>query len=418
MKFKNTATLDTPLAIDVRALAENFPDYWYGGTIKPDKYSAGITSERVIDRANNYRLILNFDGNDGQGFTTVSSDIPLKELAYILGRLPAEQFEKLRNAFAGTPLELPILTVFDLEQIRYQEDRRVRDRQLVEEVRSIGQRENYGHFTSAEAEGILQHEMGFTDAKSERPVLATFGAGPCIAIAVYNPETRTASLAHIDALTELPSTDALFYQLSKDSDATLEVHLAGGMEMSREQVTELIRRIQIKPNVAVKSANIIPEDGGFGGKSLAIDSRTGEVFTDFDVHQLNTPNLDGRLMMVGMQFIRSPINWAYDGRVNAEVKPYKIQPTFFSSSSYDFHQRTTEQFGEPSVTRKDFFRSSQFSEHAMSSLSDTFLITDGTELTKGSQDELVERLMIALKKIEIKSKDREPLWEILKIAPK
>jgi hypothetical protein len=241
------ATLAPPLNIDVKAIVAFFHGYRYGAPYAGEPSVRPITSERIIDTTRNYRSVLTFDGNhDGQGFTKAESYVSPKELTYILSKLPQEQFQQIKTAFAGTALELQTPSTAELEELQKTDRQHNIDREMIAQINSLGQKQNTGKFTAAEARGILQAEMGFTNAESEKPILGTFGAAPCIAMAVYNPETKTAFLAHIDDLTDINSIEDLFYQLSADNRVTLEAHLAGGLEESRHKVTELINFIRLQ----------------------------------------------------------------------------------------------------------------------------------------------------------------------------
>jgi chemotaxis receptor (MCP) glutamine deamidase CheD len=258
-----------------------------------------------------------------------------KELTYILSKLPQEQFQQIKAAFAGTALELQTPSTAELEELQKTDRQHNIGREMIAQINSLGQKQNTGNFTADHARGILQTEMGFTNAESEKPILGTFGAGPCIAIAVYNPETKTASLAHFDELTDINSIDDLFYQLSENSRATLEVHLAGGSEESRDKVTEVINRIRRQENVEIKSAAVIHKND-FNGKSLAIDARTGEIFTQFYPQQLdNGEEIEARIRLLGMLVTEIPLQCIYDGR-NKKTQtdpPSKIQADFTRARS-------------------------------------------------------------------------------------
>ncbi len=315
-RFMKKVTLTEPVDINVEELAAAFPEYSYGGPIEATKYMDAITSERITDPSNNSRMILSFDDNTGTGFTTVRSDLAADELAFVLSELPTEKFEQMQTALAGTELELPELSSWRVESFESLKAQRKAEQETLEKVKSVGQPSNRGDFTAEDARSISQQEMGYTDATSERPVLATFGAGPCVILAIHNPDTKTATLAHIDRLTELNSTDQMFYQLGKEGDSPLEVHLAGGDSSSIEMVTKLVNQIAAKDNVVIKSADII--GNGFEGKRLAIDARTGEVFTDFEVDQLDMgPNADAK-----MQFMPTPLQLGFDDREETREAGY------------------------------------------------------------------------------------------------
>jgi len=159
----------------------------------------------------------------------------------------------------------------------------LKQERLIREANSREQAAREGAFTTEESFSVLQHEITITDGGNPKPILGSFGAGPCVIIAAYNPVTNQAMLTHVDALTSLSSLDAYFDRLSPSPRAKLQVHLAGGDDSSKEQVTIILEKIYSLRDAEILSANLCC---GHESKSLAIDSRTGEVFTVFHPKQL------------------------------------------------------------------------------------------------------------------------------------
>jgi len=184
--------------------------------------------------------------------------------------------------------------------------------------RQISKKDIHGQqsdrINAPESFSIDQHEMAFTDAASDKPVLWTQGIGPCVGMAVYNPQTKTAALAHVDFVTKLSSLAPVFNQLSRGSDAALEVHLVGGE--TNADVAALRKYIQSQNNVLIKSAHLSPPQGA----KLAIDSRTGQVMTNFKtVGYYDLGDLVAKLdklteHCITTNFRPFPIDCVYDGR--------------------------------------------------------------------------------------------------------
>ncbi len=395
----NKIELDEPLLIDVEALSKHLPEYFYRGPIEKISIMDANTSEAIIDPGNEYRQVLYLDGNkNGKGYTTIASGVPAKELSQILSKIPKDQLELIKSALIGTDLELPVLDQYDIEALQRKDARRIEDNTMFENVRKIGQDSNLASFTSADAQGVLQREVAFTNADSAKPILGTTGAGPCVAIAIYNPETKTASLAHVDADTDLSSLGGMFHQLSKESDATLEVHLAGGLMESRNNVIELIRQIQYQKNIEIKSADIIPESTTTT-KSLAIDSRTGEIFTQVNLNQLDPgDDADMRKRILDMKLsmgMKTPLDLIYDGR-----KPEE-QPTVKSNTQLSF-TRSANNLSEIQLpSTKDLSGNAVF-------------LTETNEIDSGSADNLTQKaqkVLDALISTGSIQHERPQLWE-------
>lgn len=176
----------------------------------------------------------------------------------------------------------------------------------INRINAIGQIQNLGSFISSIAKNVLQRPVGYTQAKERYPIIGSFGAGPCLTMAVYNPKHKTAALCHIDSMTNLNSLHSIFSNLNptKDKDTPVEIHLAGGDESSKEMVAKVINIIENFEYAKIISASIVRPNPA----QLAIDSRTGEVFTDFSAHQLNLgENISMRLKTVSFIFTQQSL---------------------------------------------------------------------------------------------------------------
>lgn len=190
---------------------------------------------------------------------------------------------------------------------------------LINLANSNLQIENIGKFTPEEARGVAQRELVMANLDSQKPILGTFGAGPCVAIAVYNPTTHKAMLSHVDALTDLSSLRRYLDIIAQDSKEKLQVHLAGGQESSKEVCTKIIKMLNDRDDNTIKSSKLIPLGGS--GESLAIDARTGEVFTSFNPNQLDLgTDFDSKNQLLGLQTSISPIKFVDYEKKSEAVK--------------------------------------------------------------------------------------------------
>lgn len=275
--LKKTVILSEPLAIHIMELAKFFPESQCREPT-PQRPSASI-----YNPSNNYRAILTFDGHEG-AYTTIGSELSPAALALALKALPDTYFEHIKALLAGTELELPVLTPQQIRNHANQTAEASATLQKLDRVNAIGQTRTTGHFTAQEARDIMQHSAGFTDATSKRPIMASYGAGPCIIMAIHNPDQKSVALAHIDSLTTMDSVRNLFFVLC-NGKSPLEVHLRGGEKASPHLAIQLLEMIDSQPDTLLKSACLCAEDGN--SKMLAIDSRSGEIFTDFDIANID-----------------------------------------------------------------------------------------------------------------------------------
>jgi hypothetical protein len=131
----------------------------------------------------------------------------------------------------------------------------------------------------------LQSELAITTADDARPIVATYGCGPCVAVGGYDPTNKIAFVVHFANAGEVRKSGGLiFYNISKlvktPISSPIQLHLRGGHEGQSEATVEAIklwmrqRREDLPMEIA--SEDILTSGMGMG-ESLSIDSRTGEV---------------------------------------------------------------------------------------------------------------------------------------------
>lgn len=168
---------------------------------------------------------------------------------------------------------------------------------------------NFIDFEPSLAVGVLQGEYAITTSESEQPVLGTYGAGPCLIVAIYDSNSRTAFLTHIDTLSDLQS---LKYIIKSFDSQHSTVHLFGGDNSSAEMVMDVVEILE-SMNFQLHNTDIVRDS--FESASMAIDARTGKIFTQVRPDHLTTKQDMLRLQMRGMQFSKSALIKVYDGRM-------------------------------------------------------------------------------------------------------
>ncbi|WP_265036684.1 hypothetical protein [Wolbachia endosymbiont (group A) of Anomoia purmunda] len=128
---------------------------------------------------------------------------------------------------------------------------------------------------------INQGEVGITNGNSTKHILGTFGAGPCVIVTFYNPDTSEAALTHIDALTNVPQTISMIdYHLTKNVDeANFIINLSTGW-LDNNSTLELIRDV-LSSRENMEISKILESS------SLAIDAKTGEIIQGITHHVLD-----------------------------------------------------------------------------------------------------------------------------------
>lgn len=168
---------------------------------------------------------------------------------------------------------------------------------------------SYKKLNGDEIAEALQSEVAFTIATDKKPIVATYGAASCVALGGYDETNKIAFVVHFSNKQEvIQCGGVIFYNISKLAKEKLEkpiqLHLRGGMQDLSETIVEAIKvwmRQRDDLPMEIASEDILDNTDLSESKSLAIDSRTGEVST-YDPktnpqHRNITPGDEIRTMM-------------------------------------------------------------------------------------------------------------------------
>lgn len=167
---------------------------------------------------------------------------------------------------------------------------------------------------------ILQSEVGFSTATDKKPILATFGCGPCVAMGGYDATNKMAFLVHFANAAEVDAYGACLAtainQLAKKTiTSPIQIHLRGGFKgysdstilaihiwMKRSELPPMAiasqeilvnadkMMVRVREIIHMKASGCITESEAIdriksiahgNGKSLCIDARDGRV-TQYD----------------------------------------------------------------------------------------------------------------------------------------
>ena len=125
--------------------------------------------------------------------------------------------------------------------------------------------------------GILQREYALINKETEKKIIGTYGAGPCIILCMRDRETTNTMLGHIDSLTIDPV--AKFREIFQPNNS--DVYLIGGnnSSTSKKHLHNLLKELKIY-NYDIKFAYLMDNKSN----SFAINCITQEVFIN---HQIN-----------------------------------------------------------------------------------------------------------------------------------
>lgn len=150
-------------------------------------------------------------------------------------------------------------------------------------------------FNRSEAASIMQGKFMISNG-SKFSVLGTYGAGPCLIMAIHCPTTKTAALAHLDASNSISSIKELISKFEHHVD----VHFFGGNGSSQNKCDEIYQAVKQMDHVTIKNSDISRRSGG-SDASLAIDVQTGDIYSPILPENL-TPEKDEaeKMQIMGM----------------------------------------------------------------------------------------------------------------------
>jgi hypothetical protein len=163
------------------------------------------------------------------------------------------------------------------------------------------------------------YEIGVTSLNHEKTILGTFGAGPCIILAIFNPNDHTALLSHLSSGVSSKHFFPYLNQFSKDQGKKFQAYIAGSDHSTRNQMSTLIDDLQKRDDLEIVGVSL---GDGFNDKSLAIDALTGEVFTDFNPDQLQDRFMSqAKIMVRSSMFLFNPSSARLD-EIKIPLKQY------------------------------------------------------------------------------------------------
>lgn len=127
---------------------------------------------------------------------------------------------------------------------------------------------------------VVQHEYAVTQKGSAKPILGTFGASPCVILAIYDEQNKIALLAHIDAGTNL---DSLQKTLAKMSIQHSVAYIYGGNKEDPLEFDEVIAFVK-KNQIEIKSQALTSTSEP---ASFAINADTGKIYLPVEAHHLD-----------------------------------------------------------------------------------------------------------------------------------
>ena len=146
---------------------------------------------------------------------------------------------------------------------------------------------------SEKAVEVMQHQYLITNAKSNE-LIQTFGAGPCVIVTLYDKNSKTGLMTHLDATTPVDiSFDRMISEFAFRglNPQNLEARIIGGQEGSSEKLV-----YEIEKRLGTEKIKVVERDylnNIAGSDCVTMNLNTGEVF-DYDetIHSTKSEELD------------------------------------------------------------------------------------------------------------------------------
>lgn len=293
---------EEPAQIDIEAMAQT--NFSHGKFLR-----VANGNEYILDE-NGRTIILGKVGESQKGFSSLYSPLTPKELRRALLALPENQQDKLVKL-----LGLPEPDQDDIEGFERIKKERERNQKLLDEALELPSAfrdiEELVEVDQKIVRGIIQKEYAITDSGSEKPIIGTFGLGPCIALTIYDVTNQVAGIAHIDGTTHIDSLDGVFYEFNQNDDSIpqLELRLIGGDGSSRETAIKILKYFKNR-GYKLDSTDILSRKHP---SAFVIDARNGVIIPNI------TPIDNGEEEQLRMQAsgiaIDAALKKEFDGRI-------------------------------------------------------------------------------------------------------
>lgn len=163
-------------------------------------------------------------------------------------------------------------------------------RGIIDRLVTIKEPSRISHFFSTRLNGeeiaeVFLSQAGFTTGTDKKPVLATYGCGPCVSLGGYDATNKIAFVVHLTNEEELIKSGKMIYKnisklIKEKIETPIQLHLRGGIVGESEDIIESIMTWMTQsedlPMEIASQKTLL--DGLGDPESLAIDSRTGEVY--------------------------------------------------------------------------------------------------------------------------------------------
>jgi len=178
---------------------------------------------------------------------------------------------------------------------------------------------------------VWMQEFGTTSGNDESHILKTIGVATCIAVTLYDSQSKVGSMAHISAATDIENLREAFQGIldsmrragyQEASEGEMEIRILGGWQGCTSD--ELLMRIKSCLS-SLGLPNVVEQEySDDESKCIALDTRTGELFDLVNIIPMSiTSTSEKEKQIERLRELRAMlplVHYTYDER----AKPYEI----------------------------------------------------------------------------------------------
>jgi chemotaxis receptor (MCP) glutamine deamidase CheD len=111
-----------------------------------------------------------------------------------------------------------------------------------------------------------------------KPLVGTWGLGPCVGVSLWNSRTKTASVVHLDPTQSVPDTLQEMLDSMGGRSSGIEARIIGGWTGFSERTLLHARSFMQERGIAIIQEDTLGFETAKGSRGFIVDSRTGRLF--------------------------------------------------------------------------------------------------------------------------------------------
>jgi chemotaxis receptor (MCP) glutamine deamidase CheD len=117
-------------------------------------------------------------------------------------------------------------------------------------------------------------------SSGEKPLVGTWGLGPCVGVSLWNPDTRTASVVHLDPTQDIPKALREMLGQLGGQGQNLQARIIGGWTNASERTLMHARAFLAHQGISIVQEDTLGFEDTAGSRGFILDSRTGQIYAN------------------------------------------------------------------------------------------------------------------------------------------